>query len=204
MTARFDPGRPLPSALLDRLLALGTLAPSPVNLQPWRFVVVRDPANRRRLRACTFGESRITEAPVVLIVLAYLHPDRTDLDEVVGRMIELKVLDFEEASWTRATATREWERGDGPDLRATRSAMLAVGALIAAADGLGVDTAWIDGAEPEKVRAAFGIPDDHAFCGLLALGYAAEAGPDLGRHALDRVCFAEHFGQPWPSGEPVL
>ena len=62
-TRRFDPDRPLPDSLLERLLTLATRAPSPMNLQPWRFLVVRDPRNRRKLRACTFGESRITDAP---------------------------------------------------------------------------------------------------------------------------------------------
>ena len=200
---RFDPDRPLPSPLLERLLSAATLAPSPMNLQPWRFLVVQDSRNRRRLRACTFGESRITEAPAVLIVLAYLHPDRTDLDEVVDRSVERGAIPPEAVARLKATATREWERGDGPTLRTTRAAMLASGTLMIAAEALGLASAWLEGLDEEKVREAFGIPDDHALCGLLALGYAAEAAPFPGRLGLDRVCFLEHFGRPWPSGEAV-
>ena len=199
---RFDPDRPLPLPLLERLLALATLAPSPMNLQPWRFLVVRDPRNRRRLRACAFGDPRITEAPVVLIVLAYLHPDRTDLGEVVDRLIEARAISPEGAARLKATATREWERGDGPALRGTRAAMMATATLMIAAGSLGLASSWLEGSDGEKVREAFGIPDDHALCGLLALGYAAEVGPFPGRFGLDRVCFDEHFGRPWPSDEP--
>ncbi len=199
---RFDPDRPLPSDLLERLLGLATLASSPSNLQPWRFVVVRTLRNRRRLRACTFGDSRITDAPVVLIVLAYLHPDRTDLDPVVDRMLGLGAISPEGAARLRATASREWSRGDIPALRATRPAMLAAGHLMIAAESLGVASAWLDGFDEVQVRQAFGIPDDHALCGLLALGFAAEAAPFPGRFGLDHACFEEHFGQPWTGGEP--
>jgi len=200
-TRRFDPDRPLPDALLARLLSLATLAPSPLNLQPWRFVVVRDPRNRRKLRGCAFGESRITEAPVVLIVLAYLHPDRTDLTEVLDLMLELGAINPEAASKFRRTATREWERNDGPTLRASRAAMLASGTLMIAAEAQGVASCWLEGFDEEQVREAFGIPDDHALCGLIALGYAAEVAPFPGRLDLDRSCFDEHFGRPWPAGE---
>ena len=202
-TRRFDPDRPLPRALLVELLALATLAPSPLNLQPWRFVVVRDSRNRRKLRACAFGDPRITDAPAVLIVLAYLHPDRTDLAEVLDRMLALGAIAPEDAPRFRATAGREWERGDGPTFRATRASMVAVATLMIAAEARGVASSWLEGFDEEKVREAFGIPDDHALCGLLALGYAAEAPPFPGRLDPDRVCFEEHFGRPLDLGEPA-
>ncbi len=189
--------------MLARLLALAALAPSPLNLQPWRFVVVRDPRNRRKLRDCTFGDPRLADAPTVLIVLAYLHPDRLDLDEVLEGMFTLGAIAPEDAPRFRATATREWERGDGPTLRATRAAMLAVGTLMIAAEAQGVASSWIEGFDVEKLREAFGIPDDHAPCGLLALGYAAESPPYPGRLDLDRVCFEEHFGRPLAANEPT-
>jgi nitroreductase len=199
---RFDPDRPLPLPLLERLLSLATLAPSPMNLQPWRFLVVRDPRNRRKLRACTFGDPRITEAPAVVVVLAYLHPDRTDLGAVVDRMVELGAIPADGAARLRATASRDWHRGDGPAARGPRAAMLAAATLMIAAESLGVASAWLEGSDEEKVREAFGIPDDHAFCGLIALGFAAEAAPFPGRFGLDHACFDEHFGRPWPSIEP--
>jgi nitroreductase len=195
---RFDPDQPIADAVLERLLSLATLAPSPMNLQPWRFLVVRDPKNRRKLRACTFGDERITQAPVTLVVLAYLHPDRTSLEEVIDGMVKRSAIRLEEAARLRATATRDWERGD-LRLRAVRAAMLAAGTLMIAAEALGLGSAWIDGSDDEKVRASFGIPDDHALCGLLAIGYATDAPPFPGRLSLDRVSFAEHFGLPWPT-----
>ena len=174
---RFDPDRPLPDALLARLIELATLAPSPCNLQPWRFLVVRDPRNRRRLRSCTYGDTRLTEAPVVLVVLAYRHPDRTDLGAVVERQLALGAISPENAARVRATAARTWSRIPDP----TRPAIMASAALMIAAESLGLASAWIDEIIEEEVRRNFGIPDDHALGGLLALGFAAEETPFPGR-----------------------
>src|SRR6185437_9253686 len=79
-TRHFDPTRPVPDTLLKQVLHLATLAPSGYNLQPWRFVVVRSERNRQRLKACAFGQPKVAEAPVVLIVLGYQYPHRSHLD----------------------------------------------------------------------------------------------------------------------------
>src|SRR5579883_386050 len=88
-TRHFDPARPLPDHLLKQILHLATLAPSSFNLQPWRFLVVREERNRQKLRACAFNQPKITEAPVVVIVLGYHHPHRSHLDPMVDQQLAL-------------------------------------------------------------------------------------------------------------------
>ena len=161
-------------------------------------MVVRDPGNRRKLRGCTFGEARITDAPAVLVVLGYLHPHRTDLAAVVDRQLELGAITPEGAARLRSEAPRAWERS--PDA-ALRVPMLAAASLMIAAEAAGVASAWLEDFDREKVRAAFGVPDDHEVCGLIALGFEADPPPFPGRFGPEHVAFDEHFGLPWPAGD---
>src|SRR4051794_22380441 len=103
-TCKFDPARPLSDELLKRILHLATLAPSGFNLQPWRFIAVRDERNRQRLRSCAFNQPKVSEAPLVLIVLGYHHPHRSHLGAIVERMRALEVVTHEEASEMQARA----------------------------------------------------------------------------------------------------
>ena len=48
----------VPDALIDEAIAVAGLAPSGANLQPWRFVVVRDEEAKRRIRAAAEAEER--------------------------------------------------------------------------------------------------------------------------------------------------
>jgi nitroreductase len=201
-TRRFDPDRPLPDALLKHILHLATRAPSGFNLQPWRFIVVRSGRNRRKLRGCANGQPQVSEAPVVLIVLGYHHPHRSDLDAVVATQVALGAITPEGAAELRARASRTMERVADRAVWATRSTMLAAATLLIAAESLGVASAPLEGFDPARVKEAFGVPDDHTVCCLIALGFAAEAPPFPGRFGLEHVCYQEHFGQPWTLGEP--
>src|SRR5712691_2162837 len=58
---------PVPEDDLNKILEAGLAAPSGYNLQPWRFVVVRDPEQRKRLREAAMGQSKVEEAPAVII-----------------------------------------------------------------------------------------------------------------------------------------
>lgn len=203
-TRRFDPDRLVPDDLLRRVLALATHAPSSYNLQPWRFVVVREPRNRARLRACAFGQPKVVEAPVVVILLGYLNGIETDLGPMLDRRVATGGMSPEAAAEARGRATAKLGALDG-EARSTwalRSTMLAAATLMIAAEGLGLASAPMEGFDPAKVREEFGVPDDHAVCLLVALGYPLARDPFPGRFGLDHVCSEEHFGQPWTLGDP--
>ncbi|WP_406699565.1 nitroreductase family protein [Singulisphaera sp. Ch08] len=199
---RFDPARPLADDLVRQILHAATLAPSDGNLQPWRFLVVRSESNRRKLRGCAFQHPRVAEAPVVVIVLGYHHPHRSHLDAMLARQLALGAITLAEQAEMRARTARAMDRRDDLPHWATRSTMLAVATLLMAAESLGVGSALMEAFEADKLRDAFGIPDDHTVCGLVALGYAAREESFPGRFELPEVCFEEHFGQPWTIDEP--
>ncbi len=50
--------RPVPAELIDRAIAVDGSAPSGANQQPWRFVVVTDPAKKREIRLAAEAEEK--------------------------------------------------------------------------------------------------------------------------------------------------
>lgn len=52
---------------LRRVLEAGRLAPSARNVQEWKFLVVKDPAVRKRLAQAAKGQMFVADAPVVIV-----------------------------------------------------------------------------------------------------------------------------------------
>jgi iodotyrosine deiodinase len=57
-TVRHFSNEPVPDEVIDAAIATAASAPSGANMQPWRFVVVRDPAVKRRIREAAEAEER--------------------------------------------------------------------------------------------------------------------------------------------------
>ena len=58
---------PIHSADLEKIIRAGLAAPSGYNLQPWRFIVVRDRDQKKKLRAAAFNQPKVEEASVVIV-----------------------------------------------------------------------------------------------------------------------------------------
>ena len=58
--------KPIPDKDLRTILESGRLAPSAANRQPWHFVVIRDPDQKRELSEACSGQTWMADAAVII------------------------------------------------------------------------------------------------------------------------------------------
>jgi nitroreductase len=63
----YDPTRPVDKTTLEKILDAGRIAPSAVNFQPWKFLLVSSPQMLSRVRKC-YGRPWFSDAPHILVV----------------------------------------------------------------------------------------------------------------------------------------
>ena len=56
--------------IVEKLIEAACWAPSAGNIQPWEFVIVRNPETKRKLVEAALNQTFIEEAPVVIVVCA--------------------------------------------------------------------------------------------------------------------------------------
>ncbi|MGE0684185.1 MAG: nitroreductase family protein [Candidatus Binatia bacterium] len=61
---------PVPEEKIQRLLEYAVRAPNAGNLQPWEFIIVKDPAVRARLAKAAGGQQSVATAPLVIATCA--------------------------------------------------------------------------------------------------------------------------------------
>jgi nitroreductase len=70
---RYKPD-PIPEDILQRVLEAARFSPSGKNLQPWKFILVKDESLKKRLVVASVGQTFIAQAPVVIVACAF--PDK--------------------------------------------------------------------------------------------------------------------------------
>lgn len=63
--------RPIPLELMQRMKDALRLAPSASNCQPWKFVMVEDPALKQKITIAARNQKFIAEAPVLVIGVGF-------------------------------------------------------------------------------------------------------------------------------------
>ena len=66
----YDPERPVDRETLNRILEAGRMAPSAVNFQPWKFLVITSAEMLAKVRPC-YGRDWFSDAPHILVVVGY-------------------------------------------------------------------------------------------------------------------------------------
>lgn len=193
-------GEEVPPDALTAILEDAAQAPSGYNLQPWRYLVVRDADARRRLRAAAFDQEKITEAPVVVIAFSTRQAWRERLDEVFAESARRGALEPDGIEKRKQGAAGFISTFD-PVVWINRHVMIGFTCLMLAAEAHGWDTAPMEGFDAAAVRKTFGLPEDAEVVALLAIGRARENSGDAfpGRFSVERIAFDGDLRTPWNS-----
>ena len=182
MVRDYDPDRPVPPEVRERLLEHAIRAPSAGFSQGWAFLVLETPDERERFWTATTDDgtpdawlTRMRRAPLLVVPLS-------NKSAYLGRYAE------PDKGWTDRDETRwpvpYW------DVDAGMAALLVL--LTAVDEGLGACFFGVPVDRVPAFRAAFGVPEDFRPIGCLSVGYAGtddRRSPSLrrGRRGVDEV-----------------
>lgn len=187
-TVLFDTTRDITDEQVSELIRLATRAPTAFNLQNWRFVAVRTPDAKARLRAVAWDQAKITEAPVTFIVIGQMADEHTLPDRlaptVAAGTMPAQMVDGWVAGAASLYAGQPWRQRD----EAVRSASFGAATLFYAAHSMGLGSGPMIGFDPEGVTREFGLAKDEIPVLLVAVGYGTpENWPQKPRRPLQQV-----------------
>lgn len=195
-TSGFKPDE-VPHEVVDRALILASEAPSGFNFQPWRFLVLRSPGQRARLRKAAMDQAKITEAPVVVVATADRESWREAADEILRERAARTGEGDEDLDARKREAFAFIDRLPR-EVWLTRQVMIAFTYLMLAVESLGWDTAPMEGFDADAVRRELELPATTEVIALLAVGRAADpAQLHPGRLRVHRIAYDEKHGVAW-------
>jgi nitroreductase len=171
----FDRQKPVPDYLIREIVEMAAQAPSSFNLQPWSLIILKTPEEKMRLRKLAWDQPKVSEAPVVFIVLADRngwkkgHPF---MEKNFREMVKAGSIKDERYDWFIHAC--EGLYGTSPEKEqafACKNAGFFAMALMFAAKHLGLDTHPMDGFDHDAVHKEFQIPESYWIPLLMAVGY---------------------------------
>ncbi len=149
--------RDIPDATIGRLLESAHLAPSAGNLEPWKFVVVKQDELKEKLSQAAYSQESLSSAPVCIVVCA--EPGRS--------------------------AAKYGERG--ANLYCLQDTAAAVENILLTATGYGLGSCWVGAFNEEEVQEDLGLDPGLRPVAMIPVGYPASEVDEIPRRPVDEV-----------------
>lgn len=169
----YDSSRSVSDAVIEELVGLATLAPTAFNFQNWKFIAVRTAEAKERLKAVSYDQQKVVEAPVTIIICGVLAAHE-GLARALQPSVDAGILDQQVFDGWIGMATGAHQ--GNPQLQrdeALRSGSLAAMTLMLAAQGRGLASCSMSGFDPLGVAREFELTAAEVPVMLITLGYPA-------------------------------
>ncbi len=160
-TKKFDPSKKIPEETWKVLEQSLVLAPSSFGLQPWKFIVVRNPQIRNQLLEHSWGQTQVVDASHLVVLAIKKDLNTSDVDRHLQRMSEVQGVPVENLQKFADVVKGFLKQIPDPlDINhwSTRQTYIALGQYMTCAAMLGIDTCPMEGFIPAKYDEILGLP----------------------------------------------
>lgn len=164
---------------MTEILNEAATAPSSVNMQPWRFLVIDSEEGKAKLAPLAkFNQNQVNTSSAMIAVFGDLR-NYDSMEEIYGTAVELGLMP-QEVKDRQVAALSNYFSNIDPGLN--RDTVLIDGGLISmqlmlVARAHGYDTCPIGGFEKDQIAEAFGLDKDrYVPIMLISIGKAKDAG----------------------------
>jgi nitroreductase len=180
---------PLTKLQLDNLMEAARLAPSGCNVQPWRFIIIRNVKLKQRLQEAAFGLQFIAQAPVVIVCCGDLRSwkkTKEHTEEI------LQTLETPLNKACKKALMERVERAVQADVNeriptTLMNVAIAIEHIVLEAVELGLGSCWVRIFDAESVRDLLALPRYFYVVALLPIGRPDEQPDPRPRLPLSRV-----------------
>ncbi|MBH5320293.1 nitroreductase family protein [Paenibacillus sp. GSMTC-2017] len=186
----YDSSAKMTEGELKEILEEAMLAPSGTNLNPWRFMVFTDPAEKAKLFPIAFGQQQVVDASAIIVVLGDMNAytvenanrinqravDAGYMTDEVKDIINNGVENYYGSA--NEQTKKEWQMLDG--------GLLAMQFMLAA-KARGYDTIPMLGYSIEQFRNEFNVPENLVNILMIAVGKASGPAYPTVRLGVDEV-----------------
>lgn len=182
-TVREYSDRDVPFEIVQNAIATAGTAPSGANMQPWRFVVVRDPEVKRKIREAAEKEEydsyhgRMSEKWLKRLAVLGTDEHKPFIEIAPYLIVVFRINSVEEEGETE------------PTYYSQESVGIAVGMLLTALHNAGLATLTHTPSPMKFLQEILGRPKSEIPFVLIPVGYPAEDAtvPDISRKSLDEI-----------------
>ncbi|HEX3626209.1 MAG TPA: NAD(P)H-dependent oxidoreductase [Verrucomicrobiae bacterium] len=176
-TKQFDPTRKISAQDWTTLEEALRLSPSSGGLQPWKFIVVTDPAIRAKLLPVSYGQPQITAASHLVVFAAKRDLNEADVDEFIQDIATTRGVPAESLAQYRGVLVGGIVKAldeQGRLAWARNQAYIALGNFLTSAALLGIDACPMEGFDRAQYDEILGLKaQGYASAVIATVGYRA-------------------------------
>ena len=155
----FDPARKIPAETWSVLEEALVLTASSTGLQPWKFVVVTDPALKQRLVPAARGQAQTADCSHFVVFTVRRDLGAEHVDKHLARMSEVRQMPVESLAKFRTMVEGNLTKAKAEgrlDTWQTHQIYIALGNFLTSAALLGIDTCPMEGIVPPQMDEEIG------------------------------------------------